>query len=288
MRFLIAILLVALLAGCLKTTDPISPDRLLADRESKPVVVCFISPQDSVLAAKVAMSEPKIIATFESTLLVKNAVVTLSNGPQTIRLDYDDALGYYRTKPSDQFRVRAGETYRLTVRMGENRQITAQATVPESIPLQRVGIDSLLVDSSANQKTWQYTVRLSWNSPGGTNYYRGWGRIKQTVSTPGVLQAETRISQPDFMVEREIGSQPGPQTISGSFSVSIPANARIRTELAHIALFTTDENYYRYHATLREQLTNTNPFLTNATPLFSNIDGGFGVFAAYNGYYMSK
>ncbi len=92
----VTLILTLLLAGCLKTTDQINPDRLMADRESKLYVVCFISPQDTVLSAKVALSEPRILPTNEPSLLVKTATVTISDAQQRITLPYDSTVDYYR------------------------------------------------------------------------------------------------------------------------------------------------------------------------------------------------
>jgi hypothetical protein len=50
--------------------------------------------------------------------------------------------------------------------------------------------------------------------------------------------------------------------------------------IAYGYLFNTDEPYYRYHQSLRNS-NNDNPFAEPA-PVYSNITGGLGVFAAYN------
>lgn len=285
MRFWPICILALLLIGCFKTTDQISPDRLSPDRESKLYVLCFISPQDSVLTAKVAMSEPKIVPTVEPTLTVKTANVSISDGQRSAVLRYDSTLGYYRADAVDLF-IEAGKTYELTVSMGENRRVTAQATVPASIPIQRVQIDSVLASATASVKSTLYTATIFWDSPGGVNYYRGWGKFTQTVSNEQGVLEETRVNQPAFSVDRETNAGPGRRSLSGSFSLITPTNARIRTNLVRLGLFTTDVNYYRYHATLLEEVNNPNNSFAEPGVLYSNIKDGYGVFAGYNATYI--
>ena len=274
------------LAGCLQTTDPIAPNLLAADRESKLYVVCFISPQDTIIAAKVALSEPKIVLTAEPSLVVKTAIVTISDEQQSITLPYDSALGYYRANPAGKFLIQAGRTYQLSVLTGENRRVvTAQAIVPTAVPIQRVQIDSVITRTASNQSVL-YRTTMYWNSPGGVNYYRGYGAFTQTVrDAPGALP-ETRISSPSFFVDRANNPGPAVRSLTGAHTLVLPLKAQILTKRARIGLFTTDLNYYRYHATLREQINAPNNSFAESTVSFSNIVGGYGVFAAYNASYV--
>lgn len=285
MRFYITFLLALALAGCLKTTDQIDPALLAADRESKLYVVCFIAPQDTILAAKVALSEPRIVITNEPSLLVKTATVTLSDEKQSIALAYDSTLGYYRAHPAGKFSIQPGQTYKLTVSMGENRQVTAQATVPEAIPIQRVEVDSSIIITPANQSIL-YQTTIFWDSPGGLAYYRGYGEFAQSIFDAQDRFLETRTSSSSFFVDRSNTPGPNRRSLTGSHTLVLPPEAKTRTKRARIGLFTTDLNYYRYHATLREQINTSNNSFAESTVLFSNIVGGYGVFAAYNASYV--
>jgi hypothetical protein len=281
MRVWVVILLALLLVGCLKTTDQIDSGLLTPDRESKPYVICFISPQDTVLAARVALSNPKVSATADPSLLVKTATVTLSNGQNVISLPYDNSLAYYRVKPSNKFSIKAGQTYTLTVQLGEGLRVTAQATVP-----QHVQRDSLITTTATNQSIL-YRTTIFWNAPGGVNYYRGYGEVSQLVFDPQGTLLETRVSQPSFFVDRENSAGPSVRSLTGTHTLVVPVNARVQTTRSRIGLFTTDLNYYRYHETLRDQINTPSTLFSESTILFSNIDGGFGVFAAYNASYLS-
>ncbi len=285
MRFYLAFLLTLTLVSCLKTTDVVDPALLAADRESKLYVICFISPQDTVLAAKVALSEPRIVITNEPSLLVKTATVTLSDEKQRIVLAYDSTLGYYRAHPAGKFPIRPGQTYTLAVLMGENRQVTAQATVPEAIPIQRVQVDSSITTTAKNQSIL-YRTTIFWDSPGGLAYFRGYGEFAQSIfDAQGRLQ-ETRTSSSSFFVDRSNTPGPNRRSLTGTHTLLLPPNNQTRIKRARIGLFTTDLNYYRYHSTLREQINTPNNSFAESTVLFSNIVGGYGVFAAYNASYV--
>lgn len=281
----VALLLTLLLAGCLKTTDQIDPDRLIADRDSKLYVVCFISPQDTVLAAKVALSEPEILLIAEPSLLVKTATVTISNAQHSITLPYDSTVGYYRA-PVGSFLIQTGQTYQLRVLMDEGRRtVTAQATVPATVPIQRIQVDSSTTVTTTSQSVL-YRTTLFWNAPGGLSYYRGYGEFTQTVIGALGSAPETRISPSSFFVDRANNPGPTVRSLTGTHTLVLPTAARIGSRRARIGLFTTDLNYYRYHATLREQINTPNNSFAESTVLFSNIVGGYGVFAAYNADYV--
>ena len=280
MRFLPIGLLAWLLTGCLKNTDIVDPNRLIADRTSSLYVVCFIAPQDTMLSARVALSEPAISTVPSPSLLVKTATVTISDDQQRITLPYDSTVGYYRARPAGKLSIRAGQTYRLTVVLDENRRISAQATVPFGIPIERFQIDSV----RAPDQSLRYTTTIFWNSPGGITYYRGYGLVSQMIGDTS--RQETRISQPSFFVDRENSSGPNSRSLTGSHTVVVPANTRVRTRRVRVGLFTTDQNYYRYHSTLRDQINSPTLSFPESTVLFSDIDGGYGVFAAYNASYI--
>ncbi|GAB2521229.1 DUF4249 domain-containing protein [Spirosoma aerophilum] len=286
MRVWVVILLALLLAGCLKTTDQIDSDRLTPDRESKLYVICFISPQDTVLAARVALSNPTISTVPDPSLLVKTANVMISDGQNRISLPYDNSLAYYRVKPSKEFSIKAGQTYQLTVQLGEDRRVTAQATVPQAMAIQQVQMDSTISVSAAGQSI-RYQTTITWNTPGGVNYYRGYGEISQTVFDQRGAMLDTYVSQPSFFVDRENSPGPSLRSLTGTHTLVVPVGARVQTTRTRVGLFTTDLNYYRYHETLREQINTPLNSFAESTILFSNIDGGFGVFAAYNASYIS-
>ena len=166
--------------------------------------------------------------------------------------------------------------------MDEGRRVvTAQATIPAAVPIQRVQVDSATTVTAISQSIL-YRTTLFWNAPGGLSYYRGYGEFTQTaLSAPGSMP-ETRISPSSFFVDRANNPGPTVRSLTGVHTLVLPLTARITSNCARIGLFTTDLNYYRYHASLREQINTPNNSFAESTVLFSNIVGGYDVFAAYN------
>ncbi|MGV3560344.1 DUF4249 family protein [Larkinella arboricola] len=292
MRTVLTLFLGMMLTACLRSVDELSVDALPIDRVTKPNVVCFISPQDTVLTAKIAMSEPQIVSSFTESLVVKDAVVLLSDSSRSIQLVYDDKLMYYRAVPQGRFTIRPGGTYRLTVSMSGNRSVTAEATVPQAVPIDRVSVDSTVTRNSANAALTTYTTTLYWTSPGtgrnGSNYYRGWAEIdQQIVERETGLPVSRRTSEPSFFVERETGQAGALRLMTGQHTLLTGPTTGTQTQRIRAGLLTTDENYYRYHTSLREQFVNQQQNFANPTVLYSNIAGGYGLFAAYNGSYIT-
>lgn len=294
MRYLLFVLGTLLAGGCIRSVDELSVDALPLDRVTKPNVICFISPQDTVLAAKIAMSEPRIVSSFAESLVVKDAIVLLSDSSRSIQLVYDNSLMYYRAIPGNQFRINPGVTYRLTVSMSGNRSVTAEATVPEAVPLERVSIDSTVSRNSADAALTTYTTALSWKSPTrptagkDATYYRGWAEVDQAIiDTTTRLPISRQISRPSFYVDRETAPAGERHSMSGTHTLLSDSKTGTQTNRIRAALLTTDENYYRYHLALREQLVSQGQYFAEPTVLFSNIVGGYGVFAAFNGSYLT-
>lgn len=285
MRFcLIAGLLLSVL-GCVKSTDSILPSQVSLQQDKGLYVACFISPQDTLIRAKVV--DLVAITTTAPTTTVRNAVVTISDGQQALTLSYIDSLDYYAGRPTAPFAVRSSSTYRLTVDLIDGRHLQADATVPSAVPINSVSIDSV-VTAQADKRLIRYNATINWTSPTGLSYYQGWGLVEQTISNTIDQSVTLRRTQPDFSVIRVNSTAPDPTSTTGSFTLSIPADDRVHTRRVTLGLFSTDVNYYQYHASLREQSTSPASFFTSGPVLFSNIQGGYGVFAAYNATYINR
>ncbi|RYD86802.1 MAG: DUF4249 family protein, partial [Sphingobacteriales bacterium] len=131
------------LFSCQNLRQEVQPQQL-ADQPVKLLVACFISPQDTVLAAKVARSRPILDDETVTNLEITNATVTLQTGSRSIVLTYHSRLRYYRASPG-QFPIRAGETYQLWVQTPDGQSVEARTTVPEAVSLQQVRLDSEVV-----------------------------------------------------------------------------------------------------------------------------------------------
>jgi hypothetical protein len=185
-------------------------DANLINREAgKLVVASFISPQDTVLAARIGVSNPvlgSVTATSGGLNPVTNAVVIISNGSRFAALRYvpnynNLGFGIYIVSARD-FPIVAGQTYKLTVETPDGKKVDAQCTIPATPPTPEARFDSAVSEngfSSSNGVrtpffTKEYGIRLQWTDPAGQrNYYRASAYFRSSrVAQP----ANSTVAQP--------------------------------------------------------------------------------------------
>ncbi|MFC5412132.1 DUF4249 domain-containing protein [Larkinella bovis] len=280
------------LAACQPLQQEVQPQQL-ADEPVRLIVACFISPQDTVLAAKVARSRPVLDDETVTSLEIMNATVTLQTGSRSVVLRYHPRLRYYRVTP-DQFPIRAGETYQLIVQTPDGRRVEAQTTVPAAVDLQQVRLDSEVVQENHEVRKRFFAQYLWTDRSGETDYYQTEGIFSypcvgcsppKTVRQPVAFVSSTGTRA--FYTDQDNNGKPivsGKGYLGGSVPVGQPFFPAVfqkpfvlTADLLHL---NTDS--YRYHEALaRQQQADGNPF---AEPVIipSNIQGGLGCFGAYN------
>lgn len=299
---LLYLLLILLLASCNSLRQEVEPKGIVQEPE-KLVVACFISPQDTALAARVTRSSPVLGTANPFNSDVTSATVTLSDGSQSVMLRiktgtvYGDLYNAYRADPRE-LPIVAGKTYTLTVRVPDGREVTATCTVPGPVALNQVTLDSsVTTDFGLSRK--EYYARMRWHDPAGqANFYRVAGNNEFTytyttrTSPNAPLRDTTMRMWGDWYFNngstltdigrdgQEIVSGRGRLAISYSWINGKQQGSFPRQLNAH--LLNVEENYYRYHdAVERQNQAGDNPF---AEPVLipSNIQGGLGCFGAYN------
>jgi hypothetical protein len=306
---LFGLLLAGLLCGCDTFRQEVDPANLTIE-SSKLVVSCFISPQDTELAVSVTESSP-ILGTVSATAggratAIASATVTLGTGSQSVTFQYVPEVvyqpgnyvvepGYYRADPR-RLPIVAGQTYTLTVRARDGRQVRASCTVPTAIPVEQLLLDSARV-SDFDRTTWEYYARLRWRDPASqANYFRAKVTSQRTTQTqtrePGKPNRDTVIVvsalwayDGDVLLTTDVG-QDGQQLTSkrATYNSRTSETGALRRSADRIVgdLLHTDVNYYRYHEAVQRSFgADGNPF---AEPVLipTNMEGGLGTFGAYN------
>jgi hypothetical protein len=293
-----------LLFSCGSLVKEIDPS-FLPETDSKLVVACFISPQDTVLAAKVTETRPFFGTAGACNIKddITNAIVNLSDGSKTIQLIYNAKLGYYSALPAT-LPISAGKTYNITVSTPDGRKVNATSTVPNSIAIKEVKIDSTqTTDNQQSVSKTKYTAKLIWQDVlGETNYYRGINIFETIIQYPDNYTTVKLPPFPPLVIDlRTIDDKNSDgkllslsRTFEANYSNISYQNSKIKlVKQFKIGLFQTDIHYYKYHSTLQKYLTSltadndsvgepiidtlSEPFL-----LYTNINGGFGCFGAYN------
>ena len=122
--------------SCQSLVKEIDPS-ILPQTDSKLVVACFISPQDTVLSAKVTETKVLIGSTGDIKDDITNATVKLSNGTKTISLVYNAANGYYRALPSELL-ILPEKTYNIEVSTPDGRKVSSTTKVPSNVPIKEI------------------------------------------------------------------------------------------------------------------------------------------------------
>lgn len=277
------------LLSCESLIKEIAPS-FLPETDSKLVVACFISPQDTVLAAKVTETKLLIGTTGDIREDIINATVNLSDGNKNVRLVYSPKLGYYRALPSE-LPILVGKNYTITVNTPDGRQVNASTTVPNNIAIKEVKIDT--AQSNDNQEgvivsKTEYTVKLIWQDKAEeVNFYRGISVFETIIQYPNNFGTNRLPPYPLIITDlRTIDDKNTDGQLISLNRTFEPTYTPITSGVKYIkqlkvGLFQTDIHYYNYHTSLRRQRENNNPF-AEPVLLYTNINGGFGCFGSYN------
>ncbi|WP_420149095.1 DUF4249 domain-containing protein [Spirosoma sp.] len=303
------LLIILFFVSCDSLRQEVEPKGIVQEPQ-KLVVACFISPQDTVLAARVTYSLPVLGTGSQNNSDVPNATVRLSDGDRFVLLQpekitdawlYGGSYTLYRANP-DEFPIIAGKSYTLIVQVPDGRQVKAICKVPGSVPLQQVIIDSAITTEFGDRRK-SYYARLRWRDPSGaTNFYRVAGNneyaqrrlISTSPNGSGPFRDTVVYYRGDWFFERgttitdagrdgeEITStrgrlSPFSYTLVNGIWLATPPSGQLQAYLLNV-----EENYYRYHDEVeRQNQSRDNPF-AEPVPISTNIQGGLGCFGAYN------
>jgi len=234
------------------------------------VVQSFICPQDSVIRVSVLRTEPtvgKVEVNKGKYDFVKDALVTLSDGTTTVTVPYDKNWSVFRMR-AEQLPIVAGKTYYLSVRSPDGLRAEASCTVPASV----VDISSVKRTREKNDKGREKMV-ISWQDIAGeANYYRV--MIMSYFSNDNYFFLQNELTYDPLTDEGKDGQRIFSQRME--YQESYPKYPYV------LLLCNVDRPYYEFHRTFAIQVANRdNPF-AEPSLMYTNIQGGLGVFAAYN------
>ena len=276
---LIYILFICLLSNCIRPVK----DKDLPKVQAKLVIGGFISPQDSLVTVKVGKSTPvgaNIDPGSSLTTTVVNAIVLLSGGGASAILTYNEELETYYV-PASEFPIIPGQTYTLVVSTPDGLIAKSTTTVPVYYPPFTWTVDSAaIIPPYSNEK--RINIHISWEDPAShQNYYRLYGEIDhgQSINNGGHYLSSIPIyfnSSPMIISDEGLnGGSFGPYIGHGIY---FPDRTTGRKEIK-VFLLNTDVNYFNFYNSVTTY-NNSNPF-QEPFNLFTNIEGGMGVFASF-------
>jgi Domain of unknown function (DUF4249) len=267
--------------SCNSFVTEIDPSEL-PSTDSRLVLSCYISPQDTVIAAKLTETKT-VISTGGTRADITNATMKISDGTKTVPLIYDNNLLYYRALPS-QMKIEVGKSYSITVSTPDGRSVSSKCTVPPPITIKEIKVDSgtaVALRGLNAREVKEYYLKLIWQDlPGSVDYYRGFGFVQGTFKDRNNTVSQ-RTDGVDFTGLDDKNSDGQLLTLNVIYQPSRNSTSATIQKLT-VGLFHADINYFNYHESLRKQRGNNNNPFVEPVLLYTNVDGGFGCFGAYN------
>ena len=249
--------------------------------ESDPKIVVFsvISPQDEFITVKVyksrALYSPTPQQPWEETFpVVTDATVRISNGTDWLQLPFNAETRSYRIA-SENMPVLASQTYYLDIKAPGGYSAEATCTVPADTPPD-IEITATEYVENYGEQSAMVSFRFS-DIPGNGQFYRvipGTYYRDEYYGTESFYESGLNRGESVFSDKNREGAYFNFRT-SEIYNWNNPDNKLV------IWSSVTDEGYYNYHRSVLS-FQGDNPFAEPA-PVFTNIEGGLGIFAAANG-----
>ena len=280
------LLLGIILSSC-STDDFLSVEENSANVpiSSAPTISAFLCPQDTIHRVQLLYTRPVVGRDLsrEWSNNVGKGIVTLSNGNQTVLLKSGGSNSSFFTIKAKDFQVEVGKTYTLNVTTYDGQKAEASCT----IPLNRVDIKKADTKEITDVKYQSKKYLVTWEDiTKEKNYYA----VYVLTKFVNITNKYVSVDQEDF--ENSItdeGNDGGKMATKKSFYMNSRQNFNDGSyRVTEIQILNTDVNFYRYQKDLESlKITGDNP-LVEPISVYSNVRGGFGVFAGYtraNGFF---
>jgi hypothetical protein len=242
-----------------------------------PVMYCYISPGDTIIRLKLTLSK-SIYSSGEANLFesLLNADVKLSGNQGSINLTYNNTTTYYEVKTST-YPIQFGQQYKLTVVTPNGDIATAETTVPNAlVPITAATLETLT--DANNIKSTNFKVIFQ-DQVNKKNYYRMY-KVNGVVSPTN----DTIYNGGNFSKMYSDNDKDGQQMEINNKSY----DNGLTSAFYNLYLLNCNDNYYKFFTSI-ENYNDGNPF-AEPSFVYTNVKGGFGVFAAYSQskYFLKK
>lgn len=263
---LIAFTLIIGLCACEKDADVELPTV-----ESKLVINSFISPTDSIVKVTVTMSQPLYNnSNSNNYATVTNANVQINDGINFQTLTYNAIDNYYFVSTT-LFPISIGTTYYLNVSTPDGKNVNANTSIPTTNNTLTYTAEKIDNPNFENL----YYVETNWNDIAGLeNYYK----VAFYSLTCQEIYREYYLTNAINVSDKDKDGQLLSETFVNYFSCMNSIFPEGQLLLIHAS-----KEYYLYHSKLSTATNSGGPF-SEPVQMYTNINGGFGVFAGYNPY----
>jgi hypothetical protein len=251
----------------------------LPEVDPRPVLTCFISPDDEYILVKLNYSFPlyRNNRNDKSGKAISDAVVRISGeNASTIIPFVNDSIGYRLA--SSQFPVLPGKKYKLTVELSDGQLLSAETTVPElTFPSLEYNIVPEMVDSGDFGVSYEIAYELRFQDYVGVeNFYRI--LVYNLFSDLGTVN-DTLAQLFNSTLITDAGKDGEMQSIKGvSYYFDMSNTPIINNYNMMIYAIHANRDYYLYH---RDLETNFDSPFSEPRINYSNVNGAIGCFGAF-------
>lgn len=244
----------------------------IPDNNPKLVINSYLTPNIDTIKVWVSKSTPLYHVYDENNQMVSNALVEISNNQSTwTTIPFDVNTNSYLIFTSE-FPIIENQKYYIRVSAPNFETVESSLTIPifENINFRYIKYENRLSE-------WGDTSRLityKFNDPSGKNNFYAFNAIVRRY------EPENQYSYTSELYV-DNGSWVMTDKNRDGKEISITFNGwDVHTgDTVQISVMQTDEAFYLFHSSL-DNYGGDNPF-TEATPIYSNIKNGLGVFAGY-------
>lgn len=241
----------------------------------------FLSPEDTITTIFVNSTRP-IFYRPTAFSTIENAMVKITHNGKEYILPFDNQKAVYSIH-QNQLKIRAGESYHLSVSAPNYKTVTAKATVVGEM---NKTLEFLGYEEAENKNNTSYinvNVKLKWkDNPNTKNYYT---LAMKFDDIAGIGEP----SENQFYDDKNWnGKEKYSKDLSFSYYNYRNKEQSVLEKKISLALLNVDEAYYLYHKTASGFLiSDENPF-SEPFLIYSNIENGVGVFCSYQKYVITK
>lgn len=246
--------------------------------KQKLVITAFISPSDKISYFRVA-SNKKLYGELNTEEPLGLLSGSISDGENEVALD-TTRIGLKLNH--EKMQIQYGKTYKMRVTSEKGLSAEAECTVPDrkNFPIE---VDTFSVQKEESPynpfpgsfRSLNVKVKFP-DLQGEENFYRIFGTVRgysRYSRMTGYIGFDNEFISDKGMDGKTI-------IVNIEEQSGYLMSAAEDSLFLNIYLFNTEKPYYQYHKSLLNYVDTENPF-SEATPMYTNINGGFGVFASY-------
>lgn len=257
-------------------------DSNLGTPEFKPrlVVHSFISPQDTLLYVHVS-SNKNLYGKLVDYPQDLSADVSLFDGDKEVKFEKSSNNLYVAT-----YQIYPGKKYTLTVKCSGYPNTSSSTTVPQerNLDIQTDTISQIIEDEWGAYKSSKFLIKFN-DIPNEKNFYNINAQVMFNGDFGRSIYSLVPVEVEHSSIYAKIVSdnlQDGKEVLT-SFELYNYNDDSLHEKVLIGYVMQTDEPYYKYHTSLRKYSGTDEP-LTEYSPVYSNITGGYGIFASYVKY----